>query len=69
MIEISWQFIVLISADKVSLVRRFETMRQVELLVTSVMLTAVLIFAGYYKGSKAMSFLNLSISQSQHGRL
>jgi hypothetical protein len=44
-------------------------MRQVELLVTSVMLTAVLIFAGYYKGSKAMSFLNLSISQSQHGRL
>ncbi len=44
-------------------------MRQVELLVTSVMLTAVLTFAGYYQGSKAMSFPNLSISQSQNERL
>jgi hypothetical protein len=65
MVEISWQFIVLISADKVSLVRRFETMRQVELLVTSVMLTAVLTFAGYYQETKAISFPNLSISQRQ----
>ena len=50
-----------------SLVRRFETMRQVELLVTSVMLTAVLTFAGYYQGSKAMFFPNPNISQSQDG--
>ena len=40
-------------------------MRQVELLVTSVMLTAVLTFVGYYQGIKAMSLPNLSISQSK----
>ncbi len=50
--------------DKVSLVRRVDTVQQVELLVTSVMLTAVLTFAGYYQESKAMSFPNPSVSQS-----